>query len=98
MTVLFDESIPGARFFGVTWAYDGITWVRIPISGQLPVRSGHGLSYDPVQDRLILYDDRDYSFGLHVGAYDDTWSRHGGAGSAPLPPASRPPVLDSAEF
>jgi hypothetical protein len=40
---------------GDTWTWDGTTWTQLTLSPSPPARSGHGMTYDPVRQRVVLY-------------------------------------------
>ena len=45
----------GQSFFGDTWAWDGADWIQEADTGP-PARSGHGMDYDNLRDRVVLVD------------------------------------------
>ena len=57
VTVLFggarDLTVNGR--LGDTWIYDGLTWSEVTSADGPPARDHHAMSYDPEQQRVILF-------------------------------------------
>ncbi|MBI5853426.1 MAG: hypothetical protein HZB39_20645 [Planctomycetes bacterium] len=56
-----------------TAAWDGLRW-NVVASNAPPAREAHGLAYDPLRARLVLFGGRDLA---HTQVYRDTWDFDG---------------------
>jgi hypothetical protein len=60
-----------------TWAWNGFAWnERFPSGPLPPARSGHGMVYDPVRSRVVLFGGNRPN---NVTNYADTWEYDGNA-------------------
>lgn len=57
--------------FDELWSWDGMTWTLIPANNRPPARASHGLVYDPVRDRVVLFG------GNSTRYFGDTWEWDG---------------------
>ncbi|MEM7201654.1 MAG: hypothetical protein AAF628_15405 [Planctomycetota bacterium] len=80
--------------FGDTWEWDGTTWIERTVALAPPPRFGHGMAWDPVRGRVLLFGgDSTSAFG---GELDDTWEWDGTQWRLLLPSASPSPRADAA--
>ncbi len=78
---------PGPGGDDSTWIFDGSTWRSVaPVAG-MGERFGHGMTYDPIRDRTVLFGGND---PLGVGWNDQTWEWDGTTWTQRLP-SNRPP-------
>ena len=80
--VLFSETQTGE-----TWTWDGATWTLLRPASSPPARAGHGLAYDPIRQRVVLFGGQSLVTGQNLA---DTWEWDGTtwsqAFSQPTPP------------
>lgn len=87
----YDASTWHPSWLDDTWEYDGVDWRRVTTTSSPPRRGLHGLTYDLVRDRSVL-------FGgvAAAGLLDDTWEYDGVDWRAATPAVSPPPGIGSA--
>jgi hypothetical protein len=86
VVVLFGGDAGGGPL-AETWTWNGATWSQLSPATAPPARSGHGLSWDPVGQRVLL-------FGGEDAARDklaDTWAWDGTTWTELVPTTSPPP-------
>ncbi len=77
LELAFDDNRGVAVGFGYTdgqartWEWDGQTW-RLAAEGGPPVRGDHGMAYDPLRKRVVIY-----GGGFGNNRRDDTWAWNG---------------------
>jgi len=63
--------------FNDTWAWNGFAWnERFPGGTLPPARGGHGMAFDPVRSRVVLYGG---NLPNNTTDYTDTWEYDGSA-------------------
>lgn len=86
---------PPNTTYGDTWAWDGMTWIELPISGPGPRRGG-AMAYDSAREVIVLFGGFSPGLGTQNGStetweleYDDvssTWTWVNKTPSGPNPP------------
>ena len=84
-TVLFGGK-PDSDRLDDTWEYDGINWVKIPISYPPPARDGHSLVYDDTRHLTVMFGGYN-----HTNPFmNDTWE-YDGSDWTEVQPLQSPP-------
>jgi hypothetical protein len=81
VTVVFGGSVwgGGSQALNDTWEWNGATWVQRTPFGSPPVRYAHGMAFDPVRGRVVIFGGES-SF---TSVYGDTWEYQSVANSQP---------------
>jgi len=74
-----------------TWEWDGTKWTQVGASGGPPARSGHGMAYDGVRKKVVLFGGGVTFVGT---IFNDTWEWDGTAWSQ-RSPALAPSLRES---
>jgi hypothetical protein len=72
VSVLFGGAASGIGSLGDTWEWNGTTWLQRTPASSPTARDQHGMAYDPLRARTVLYGGFDQS-----GVQNDLWEYDG---------------------